>query len=292
MQDSSTRQAVPNSSGTEPPRLKAPANAADCHIHIYDARFQSSAPALPNATVQDYRLLQKRIGVTRVVIVTPRNYVTDNSVTVDAIRQLGVANARGVAVIRPTVTDAELKDLDDAGIRGIRFTVGNPRTAVVTIDMIEPLAQRIAGLGWHVQLNMAADKIVENADMLGRLPTQIVFDHMGQFPLPAGLAHPAYEVIRSLVDKGRAWVKISGAYMNTKIGPPTYADATTIAQAYVKAAPERLVWGSDWPHPSPPVKPDDAVLFDLLTAWAPGEATRNRILVANPQALYGFPQSA
>ena len=292
MQDSSTRQAVPNSSGTEPPRLKAPANAADCHIHIYDARFQSSAPALPNATVQDYRLLQKRIGVTRVVIVTPRNYVTDNSITVDAIRQLGVANARGVAVIRPTVTDAELKDLDDAGIRGIRFTVGNPRTAVVTIDMIEPLAQRIAGLGWHVQLNMPADKIVENADMLGRLPTQIVFDHMGQFPLPAGLAHPAYEVIRSLVDKGRAWVKISGAYMNTKIGPPTYADATTIAQAYVKAAPERLVWGSDWPHPSPPVKPDDAVLFDLLTAWAPGEATRNRILVANPQALYGFPQSA
>ena len=292
MQDSSTRQAVPNSSGTEPPRLKAPANAADCHIHIYDARFQSSAPALPNATVQDYRLLQKRIGVTRVVIVTPRNYVTDNSITVDAIRQLGVANARGVAVIRPTVTDAELKDLDDAGIRGIRFTVGNPRTAVVTIDMIEPLAQRIAAFGWHVQLNMPADKIVENADMLGRLPTQIVFDHMGQFPLPAGLAHPAYEVIRSLVDKGRAWVKISGAYMNTKIGPPTYADATTIAQAYVKAAPERLVWGSDWPHPSPPVKPDDAVLFDLLTAWAPGETTRNRILVANPQALYGFPQSA
>lgn len=292
MQDSSTRQAVPNSSGTEPPRLKAPANAADCHIHIYDARFQSSAPALPNATVQDYRLLQKRIGVTRVVIVTPRNYLTDNSVTVDAIRQLGVANARGVAVIRPTVTDAELKDLDDAGIRGIRFTVGNPRTAVVTIDMIEPLAQRIAAFGWHVQLNMPADKIVENADMLGRVPTQIVFDHMGQFPLPAGLAHPAYEVIRSLVDKGRAWVKISGAYMNTKIGPPTYADATTIAQAYVKAAPERLVWGSDWPHPSPPVKPDDAVLFDLLTAWAPGETTRNRILVANPQALYGFPQSA
>ena len=292
MQDNSTRQAVPNSSGTEPPRLKAPANAADCHIHIYDARFQSSAPALPNATVQDYRLLQKRIGVTRVVIVTPRNYVTDNSVTVDAIRQLGVANARGVAVIRPTVTDAELKDLDDAGIRGIRFTVGNPRTAVVTIDMIEPLAQRIAAFGWHVQLNMPADKIVENADMLGRLPTQIVFDHMGQFPLPAGLAHPAYEVIRSLVDKGRAWVKISGAYMNTKIGPPTYADATTIAQAYVKAAPERLVWGSDWPHPSPPVKPDDAVLFDLLTAWAPGETKRNRILVANPQALYGFPQSA
>ena len=269
-------------------RLKAPANAADCHIHIYDSRFQSSSPALPNATVEDYRLLQKRIGVTRVVIVTPRNYVTDNSVTLDAIRQLGIANARGVAVIRPTVTDAELKSLDEGGIRGIRFTVANPRTAVVSIDMIEPLAQRIAAFGWHVQLNMPADRIVENADLLRRLPTQIVFDHMGQFPLPAGLAHPAYGVIRSLVDRGRAWVKISGAYLNSKIGPPTYADATVIAQAYVKAAPERLVWGTDWPHPSPPVKPDDAMLFDLLAAWAPEEATRNRILVANPEVLYGF----
>jgi predicted TIM-barrel fold metal-dependent hydrolase len=292
MQDRNAEPAVPNSSGAAPPGLKAPANAADCHIHIYDARFQSSTPAVANATVQDYRLLQQRIGLTRVVIVTPRNYGTDNSVTVDAIKQLGIANARGVAVIRPTVTDAELKSLDGAGIRGIRFTVANPKTAVVSIDMIEPLAQRIAAFGWHVQLNMPADKIVENADMLRRLPTPIVFDHMGQLPLPAGLAHPAYGVIRSLVDKGRAWVKISGAYLNTKIGPPTYADATTIAQAYVKAAPERLVWGSDWPHPSPPVKPDDAVLFDLLTAWAPDEATRNRILVANPQALYGFPQSA
>ena len=269
-------------------RLKAPANAADCHIHIYDSRFQSSSPALPNATVEDYRLLQKRIGVTRVVIVTPRNYVTDNSVTLDAIRQLGIANARGVAVIRPTVTDAELKSLDDAGIRGIRFTVANPRTAVVSIDMIEPLAQRIAAFGWHVQLNMPAGRIVENADLLRRLPTQIVFDHMGQFPLPAGLAHPAYGVIRSLVDRGRAWVKISGAYLNSKMGPPTYADATAIAQAYVKAAPERLVWGTDWPHPSPPVKPDDAMLFDLLAAWAPEEATRNRILVANPGVLYDF----
>lgn len=288
MQNSSARQTVPNSSGTKPPKLKAPANAADCHIHIYDPRFHPLVAKPLNSTVQDYRLLQKRIGVMRVVIVTPRNYVTDNSVTVDAIKQLGIANARGVAVVRPTVTVAELKSLNEGGIRGIRFTVANPETAVVSIDMIEPLAKRIANLGWHVQLNMPANKIVENANMLRRLPTTIVFDHMGQLPLPSGLDHPAYGVIRSLVDKGRAWVKISGAYLNTKIGPPTYADATTIAQAYVKAAPERLVWGSDWPHPSPPVKPDDALLFDLLAAWAPDEATRNRILVANPEALYGF----
>jgi D-galactarolactone isomerase len=209
-------------------------------------------------------------------------------VTVNAIAQLGVSHARGVAVLRPSVTDAELKSLDAGGIRGLRFTVGNPRTAVVSIDMIEPLAKRIAALGWHVQLNMLAGQIVEHADMLRRLPTPVVFDHMGQLPLPMGTAHPAYGVIRSLLDGGRAWVKISGAYLNTKIGPPTYADATAIAQTYVKAAPERLVWGSDWPHPTPPVKPDDSRLFDLLSEWAPEAATRNRILVANPEALYGF----
>src|SRR5260221_13212459 len=111
MLNSSAQQPVPHSSGTEPPKLKAPANAADCHIHIYDARFPSSGPVLSHATAQDYRLLQKHVGVARVVIVQPRNYATDNSVTLDAIRQLGIANARGVAVVRPSVTDAELKSL-------------------------------------------------------------------------------------------------------------------------------------------------------------------------------------
>ena len=279
-------------SGDGSPRLKAPASAADCHIHIYDPRFPPPIDKPANATVQDYRLMQQRVGVTRVVIVTPRCYAVDNSVTVDAISQLGMRNARGVAVLRPTVSDAELKKLDEGGIRGIRFTTAHPETRIVSPDMIEPLAKRIAGLGWHVQLNMPAEQIVEHADMLGRLPTTIVFDHMGQPPLPAGTRHPSHGVIRGILDKGRAWVKISGAYLNTKVGPPAFADATQLAQVFVKAAPERLVWGSDWPHPSATVKPDDAALFDLLADWAPDEATRNRILVENPEALYGFPKAA
>ena len=285
------RQAVPNSSGTEPPKLAAPANAADCHIHIYDPRFAHTGAMPADAAVEDYRLLQKRIGFSRVVIVTPRHYATDNAVTLAAIRELGIANARGVAVIRPNVTDAELKALDQGGIRGIRFTLGNPETAVVSVDMIEPLAKRIAEFGWHVQLNMEPEQIVQSEALLKRLPAQIVFDHLGKVGL-SGLDHPSYRVIRGLVDQERAWVKISGAYMNTRIGPPTYADATAVAQAYVKAAPERLVWGSDWPHPSPKEKPDDAVLFDLLSVWAPDEKVRNRILVANPEKLYGFAKTA
>jgi len=285
--DGALSQAVPNSSGTEPPKLKAPANATDCHIHIYDPRFQPPVEKPANGTVADYRLLQKRIGVSRTVIVLPRYYATDNSVIVDAIKQFGIDKARGVGVLRPTVTDAELKRLHAGGIRGIRFTTGDPHTAVVSPGMIEPLARRIARFGWHVQLNMPIEQIVSYADILRHIPTQIVFDHLGKVP---DVQHPAYRIIREFIDQRKAWVKISGAY-TYQSGPPDYADATAIAQSYVKAAPERCVWGSDWPHPGPAIHPDDSVLFDLLSSWAPDEATRNLILVTNPEILYGFPKA-
>jgi D-galactarolactone isomerase len=284
--------AVPNSAGTEPPKLKAPAGAADCHIHIFDPRFGPAAAKPAKATASDYRLLQKRLGVSRVVIVTPRLYGTDNDVTLDAIAQLGAEQARGIGVLRPDATDAELKRLDAGGIRGLRFTVGNPATAVVSIDMIEPLAKRIAQLGWHVQLHMEGEQIVEMRDVLQRLPCPIVFDHLGRLPLELGVKHPAFGIVCDLLDRGRAWLKISGAYLNTAIGPPTYADATAVAREYVKAAPERLVWGSDWPHTSPKEHPDSALLFDLLLEWAPDPRVRDRILVDNPESLYGFRASS
>ena len=292
-------QQVPNSVGTAPPKLKAPANACDCHHHIYDpARFPMPPNPNPrrqppsNGTVQDYRMLQKRIGTTRNVVVQPRNYAIDNEVTIDALKQFA-GNARGVVVIHPTVTDAELKRFNDAGVRGIRFSLGDPASAVVKVDMIEPLAKRIASLGWHIQFNVDGEQVVELEALLRRLPTPLVFDHLAHPPLPAGTAHPSHAIVLSLIDKRRTWVKLSGAYSNTKVGPPAYPEATKIAQAFVKAAPERLVWGSDWPHPGLPDnnKPDDALLIDLLTVWAPAEKTRNRILVQNPEALYGFGKS-
>src|SRR5580700_201321 len=175
---SQAQQAVPNTTGTDPAKVKAPLNATDCHMHIYDPRFAESNPRPgqnpKNATVPDYRLLQQRTGTTRVVVVTPRNYATDNAVTLDALKQLG-ASARGVAVVRPTITDAELKTLADGGIRGIRFSLGGAN-AVVTWDMVEPLSRRVNELGWHVQLNVDGADIVTHADLLRRLPSQMVFD--------------------------------------------------------------------------------------------------------------------
>ena len=281
--------AVPNSSGTERPKLKAPPLACDCHHHIYDTpRFPAVQRPEPNASVKEYRLLQRRLGTTRDVVVTPSAYGTDNRVTLDALSQLG-ANARGVAVIRPTITDAELATLNRGGVRGIRFSLNgspNGNKAVTTLDMIEPLAKRIHELGWHVQINAGGEQILAAADLWNRIPTPIVFDHMGHIPQPMGTRHAAFALIRQLIDKGRTWVKLSVTYDNTKDGPPTYADVTKVAQAYVQTAPERMLWGSNWPHPNETNKPDDAVLFDLLAHWAPNEATRHRILVENPGELY------
>jgi len=283
--------AVPHSGGTGRPKLKAPANAADCHMHIYDSRFPQIPSRAPvaNAAVADYRLLQKRNGTTRAVIVQPAAYGTDNRVTLDAVAQLGIAATRGVAVVHPGITDTELVAMDKGGIRGLRFSLHEPRTAVTSIDMIEPLAHRVHRLGWHVQLHLRAEQIVELAALIEALPCTVVFDHMARLPQPEGTRHAALRVVRRLIDKGNAWVKLSGPYLDTKIGPPRYADIKPIARALVEHAPERCVWGSDWPHPTEPhSKPDDAEIFDLFQEWIVEEVTRLRVLVSNPAKLYGF----
>ncbi len=287
------QEPVPNSAGTEAPKLKVPAGSRDCHHHIYDpARFpqpaEAKSPIWPNARVQEYRLLQQRLGTSRDVVVTPSAYATDNRVTLDAISQLR-PNARGVAVVGADVTDAEMKTLDAGDIRGIRFSLTSTTISSATMEGIEHLADRIASFGWHTQFQTTADQVVEMKDVLNRLPCPLVFDHMGHVS-PSGLDHPAYQVIRSLIDKGRSWVKLSVTFDNTKDGPPGFADVTAVAQAFVKAAPERLVWGSNWPHPNESKKPDDAVLLDLLAQWAPNDQVRHRILVENPETLYGFEQ--
>jgi len=191
--------------------------------------------------------------------------------------------------VHPSVTDTELVAMNKGGIRGLRFSLHEPRTAVTSADMIEPLAHRAHRLGWHVQLHLRAEQIVEMAPLIERLPGTIVFDHMARLPQPEGTRHGALRVVKKMLDKGNAWVKLSGPYLDTKIGPPRYTDVKPVARALVEHAPERCVWGSDWPHPTEPhSKPDDAVLFDLFQEWIVDEVTRLRILVSNPAVLYGF----
>ena len=285
-------QAVKWSMGTEAPKLKAPANATDCHHHVYNAKFPVDPKATlrpADARVEDYRALQKRIGTTRNVLVQPSTYGTDNRWHLEALAAFG-PQARMVAVVDDKVSTDDLKRMHGLGVRGIRFNLA--QAGATTPEMMEPLSKRINDLGWHIQINAPAAKIMEVMPILERLPSPIVFDHLAHIPQPDGVNHPLYGKVRGLMDKGRTWVKLSGAYADTKVGPPTYADSSAVARAYAKAAPERCVWGSDWPHPSEQSKqlPDDAVLFDLLTDWVPDEKVRYRILVENPAVLYDFPK--
>lgn len=284
--------AVPFSAGTGLPTLLAPENACDCHMHVYDRRCPVAPGAVltpPDASVEDYRRLQRRLGTRRVVAVTPSTYGTDNSLMLDAVARLGEC-ARGIAVVDQTISDSELERLHQGGVRGLRFNLarGNPSAAA---DM-EPLAARIADMGWHLQLLMPPAGLVECESLLKRLPVQIVFDHFGRIDVASGTAHPACKIIRDLLGAGKAWVKLSGAYLLSQEGPPDYGDIRELARAYIHAAPERIVWGSDWPHAVASMgersMPDDARLLDLLLDWTENEAARTQILVDNPAALYGF----
>jgi D-galactarolactone isomerase len=273
------------------PTLVAPPGACDCHMHIFDARFPLAAKARqqePDALVSAYRELQKRLGLSRVVVVQPTAYGRDNRCTLQAIAELG-EDARGVAVVDDAASDAELERLSQAGIRGVRFRMLDPPE--LPWELLPEMAARVAALSWHVQFQMDGRELETREDMLGRLPCDLVIEHVGKFLEPVAPGHPGFQALLRLVDSGRCWVKLSGAYMMSKSGPPFYSDIGVLAKELVKRAPQRMLWASNWPHPlaTPQTMPDDAALLDLLLDWVPDEAVRNDILVRNPAELYGFP---
>jgi predicted TIM-barrel fold metal-dependent hydrolase len=282
---------VKYSTGTEAARTRAPAHATDCHFHIYDNRFPPAPGGLPapDALPADYRALQGRTGTTRGVVVQPSLFGVDNRPTLEGMKTLG-PDFRAVAVVNTSVTDEELKRMHELGVRGIRFNL--VQIGATSLDMLEPLSARVDAMGWHCQIHMQGDKIVANADTFLRIRGRLVFDHLAHCPQPQGVDSETFKLMRRLLDKGNTWVKLSGLYMDTKVGPPTYSDSVAVARAFATAAPNRVVWGSDWPHPTekPDRKPDDALLFDLLSECVPDEAARKRVLVDNPAELYDFPK--
>lgn len=256
-------QGVVWSTGTERTRLTMPANATDCHHHIYDHSYPWAPEATlkpGNATVDDYRLLQKRIGTSRNVIIQPSSYGIDNRLLLASIAQFK-GRARGVAVVNTNITREQLDELHRGGVRGIRFNLAPPGTT--TLDMVKPLAQRIAPMGWHVQVNAPAAFLLGAKETWSELPCPVVFDHLAHAPQPDPLHHPVFEMVTDLLRAGKAYVKLTGFYMDTGVGPPTYSDSVKVASAYAATAPERVLWGSDWPHPTEQPRnqiPDDALL--------------------------------
>ena len=282
---------VPHSVGLNRPARTLPPLACDSHMHIFDPRFAPSPHwkrTPPDAPVAAYRRLQQRLGTQRTVVVTPSTYGTDNACTLDALDQLG-DGARGVAVVAQDVGDAELDRLHARRVRGLRVNFVTPQSwGETTPQMLATLARKAARLPlWHIQVFMHPEQIVALEGVLAALPVPLVIDHLGRIDPDGGSSADGYGALRRLLDGGNTWVKLSGAYMRSTA--PAYADTLVLAQALVRAAPERLVWGSDWPHTTAaPGTVNDADLVDLLRAWAGSDAAMDRILVDNPARLYGF----
>ena len=272
------------------PRLKAPPGACDTHMHFYDSKYPTAPTAFitpPDASVADYRKMQKRLGLTRTVIVQPSTYGKDNRCTMEALAELG-DSGRAIVVVDTSVTDDELSRLTKAGACGIRFHM--LKGGALPWDIIEVMAARVQSFGWHVQLQLDGRDLPEREALIRRLPGTLVIDHVGKFLEPVPVDHPSFKVLQRLIDRGQTWMKLSAAYEVSKKGPPNYDDVGALAKALVKQAPERMLWASNWPHPSAPPGdiPDDAMLLDTLLDWAPDDATRRRILADNPAKLYGF----
>ena len=276
-----------------PPRAFAPPpGACDAHCHVFGpaGRFPFAPTRRytpPDAGVDDLRRLHDRLGLERAVLVQASCHGTDNAALVDALLQ-GKGRYAGVAMIDDATADAELDELHAAGVRGARINFVAHLGGAPDLPRFDRTVTRLAPRGWHVVLHFDAADLPTYAGLLERMPCPYVIDHMARVDAGAGLDQEPFRALLRLLGDDRCWVKVSGAERLTAVGPPPYDDVVPYARAVIAAAPDRVLWGTDWPHPNVRHMPDDGDLVDLLADFAPDEATRSRILVDNPQRLYDF----
>ena len=287
-----------------PVQFDVPERACDCHVHVFgDASrfpFAASRTYTPeSASATELLALHRALHISRVVIVQPSVYGTDNSCILDAMKQYG-SGARGIAVLPGAIPPTTLDNMDRAGIRGVRINFGTVRDTNLADarDRLKSAIEQIQGRKWHVQVYAALPVVAGLSDLVMASPVPVVFDHFGGALGAGGLQQPGFDKLLQLLASGKAYVKISGAYRASS-NAPDYPDAAPLARALIKANPQRILWGSDWPHPdtgsrrkpsdvSPPLPVDDGHLLNLLATWAPDETLRKTILVDNPATLYAF----
>jgi predicted TIM-barrel fold metal-dependent hydrolase len=287
-----------------PVNFAVPEGACDCHVHTFDPQhfpYSRSRPYTPEpVSVGELRSLHKALHMTRVIVVQTTVYGTDNAGVLDTMKQLG-PRARGVAVIDEKTPESALDEMDRAGIRGMRL---NLETAGETDPEIgrkrfQTAVERIKNRKWHIQIYARLSVIEGIKDEVAAAPMPVVFDHFGGAQAPPGAEQPGFKSLLDLIKTGKAYVKISAPYRSSTIAPD-FPDVAPIAKALVAANPQRILWGSDWPHPGTPVpgrsnseitpffQIDDGRILNLLPLWVPDAATRKTILVENPATLYGF----
>jgi 2-pyrone-4,6-dicarboxylate lactonase len=276
------------------PSFRLPPGSCDTHCHIFGPdRLYPYVPERPytppDAPLDMFRALHDRLGVERAVIVNATPHGRDNRVVTDAIAQ-SAGRYKGIANVDETFDDRQLRDLADAGIEGCRFTFLPRLGKVPDMSAFDRIIERIAGLGWHVDLYLPATLIPEFRPRLMRLPVSYVLDHMGVVDASEGLEQPGFVALLDLLrDDEKCWAKVSCPERISRAGPP-FHDVAPFGRALIETAPDRVLWGTDWPHPNVPVMPDDGDLVDLVPLYAPDPAMRQRLLVDNPTRLFRFGQ--
>ena len=277
------------------PKITLPAGATDTHAHICGpksqyAYFSERVYTPPDCLLPAYSHMLKTLGVERAVLVQPSVYGTDNTAMLDAMKVAG-KSFRGVSVVADDISETELKRLHEAGVRGVRVNivdVPNRKPGTLPMDALKKLAQKVKPFGWHMEFLAHVDEFPDLDNMLDGFPVDTVYGHLGYMKTDKGIAHPGFQALLRLMKAGKAWVKLTGPYRISLQTMP-HADTDVYAHELIKAAPQQVVWGSDWPHVM--VKgamPNDGDICDLLGNWVVDEATRKRVLVDNPARLYGF----
>ncbi len=279
---------------TDNKKISVPKGAVDCHMHIYGPS-DKYAPATNNglcsrAHFSDYIKLRNALGLSRTVYVQPSHYQRDNSCMLDAMAA-DPSQARGIAVIGTEANKAEFIHLDNAGIRGARFSL--LFSGCLSLEELEPVADRIAEFGWHVQVQLDGSELPDLEQRLRLLPVPFVIDHLGRIPVTSKNNSAAHSALFRLLDTGKCWVKLSAPYHVSMDPSGNCADIKPLAQHLITAYPDRLVWGSNWPHPNAISNPpDDQNLLRLLFSWCDNANQTEQILVTNPEILYGFAKCA
>lgn len=274
------------------PRFKLPPLACDSHFHVFGPHgkfpYAAKRPFTPtDAPKEDLFRLHAFLGFERGVFVQSTCHGTDNSVLVDLLAA-GQGRYRGVALLDPWTPQAEVDRLDDAGVRGVRLHFYFPRGGepMRRDDMLQVI-EKVAPNGWHIAMHLGGQGVLDYYDFITSIEAPVVIDHIGRIDIAEGLRGKTFSVLRRLLDRGNVWVKLSGADRITK-QPYPYADAVPFARDLAAHAPERVVWGTDWPHPNHSAVPNDGDLVDLIPEIAPDERMRRLMLVDNPAKLFGF----
>ena len=289
-----SRETFRTLSGRVPIRA-LPAGATDCHMHLFDSAKYGAHPGGPpapaDALIEHYEQVQAWLGLERVVVVQGNAYQTDNRVVLDALDHFG-DTARGVVAVKPDIAEDVLDRMTEAGVRGARIM--NILQGAVGLDEMLAVNARVRPFGWSMIVQFDGREMAEHASALEKVKGDYVIDHMGKFLEPVTPDSAAFAALLRLVDRGNCYVKVAGCYETSRTGAPGYDDVAALSKAMIRHAPDRVIWGTNWPHNSsngPETYPDEVQLLDCAMAWAGGSENIRKIFVDNPETLYGFATS-